>query len=101
MTAIVIERRQNFVERDIAECPWTSADLLIGGVADDAVDPGSEGRVTPERIDLPHRVPKRILDSFLGVLLVARNPCRQPISSIAIRSEKSLSRRRLPLAEGR
>ena len=100
MAAILIERRQNFVERDIAECPWTSADLLVGGVADDPVDPGSEGRVAPERIDLPHHAPKRILDSFLRVLLVARNPCRQPISSIAIRGDKSLDRRGLPLAEG-
>src|SRR6266436_1008641 len=56
MAPILVERGQNFVERDIDECLWTSANLFVGVVADDPVDPGSEGRVTPERIDLRTKV---------------------------------------------
>ena len=70
MAPIFMERRQNFVERDIDEGPWASADLLVGGVADDPVDPGSEGRVSPERVDLANDAPERILNDFLGILLV-------------------------------
>jgi len=75
-----MERRQNFVDGDIDECAWTSTDLLVDGVAHDPTDPGSEGRVTPEHADLPHHAQTRILDSFRGILLVTRNPCRQAMA---------------------
>jgi hypothetical protein len=98
MAAIVIERWQDFVERDIEEWTWTSADLHVGGVANDPVEPRSERRVTPESVDLAYHAPEGILDGFLRIVLVARDSCRQAIGSIAIRGEKSLCRRRLALA---
>src|SRR5437879_13211172 len=85
MAPILVERGQNFVERDIDECLWTSANLFVGGVADDPVDPGSEGRVPPERIDLPHHAPERILDGLLGILLVTRASARHAIRAVAVR----------------
>src|SRR5438876_8143693 len=101
MAPILIERRQSFVERHIDEGPWTSADLFVSGIADDPVDPGSEGRVTPERVNLADHAQDRVLDGFFGIVLVARDSYSQAIGSIAIRGDKSLCRRRLPLAQGR
>src|SRR2546425_11501245 len=95
MAPILMERGQNFVERDIDECLWTPANLLVGGVADDPVDPGSEGRVTPERIDLPHHVPDRILAALLGILLVTRDSDRQAIRAVAVRRNELLDGGRL------
>src|SRR5205807_38583 len=93
MAPILVERGQNFVERDIDECLWTSANLFVGAVADDPVDPGSEGRVTPERIDLPHHAPERILDGLLGILLVTRDPYR-PCAVVSVRRLLSIGKLR-------
>src|SRR5207244_4117486 len=43
------------------------------------------GRVPPERIDLPHHAPERILDGLLGILLVTRDSDRQAIRAVAVR----------------
>src|SRR5262245_23667616 len=101
MTPLLIEQRQSFVERDADDGSRTSADRFVSGIADDPVDPGSEGRVTPERIDLADDAQEGVLDGFLGIVLVARDSYRQAIGSIAIRGDKSLCRRRLLLAQGR
>src|SRR5207249_11238144 len=93
MAPILVERGQNFVERDIDECLWTSANLFVGAVADDSVDPGSEGRVTPERIDLPHHAPERILDGLLGILLVTRDSDRQAIRAVTVRRNEPIGGR--------
>src|SRR5438445_13236980 len=95
MAPILVERGQNFVERDVErdidECLWTSANLFVGAVADDPVDPGSEGRVTPERIDLPHHAPDRILDALLGILLATRDSDRQALRAVATRRSEPIS----------
>src|SRR5215470_9907681 len=101
MAPILIERRQSFVERYIDEGSWTSTDLFVSGIADDPVDPGSEGRVTPERVNLADHAQEGVLDGLFGIALVARDSYRQAIGSIAIRLDKSLCRRRLLLAQGR
>src|SRR5262245_35076683 len=101
MTPILIEQRQSFVERDTDDGSWTSANLFVSGIADDPVDPGSEGRVTPERVNLADHPQEGVLDDFFGIVLVARDSYRQAIGSIAIRGDKSLRRRRLLLAQGR
>src|SRR5438132_10644244 len=100
MAPILVERGQNFVERDIDECLWTSANLFVGAVADDPVDPGSEGRVTPERIDLPHHAPERILDGLLGILLVARDSDRQAIRATAVRLNEPVGGGRFVQTQG-
>jgi len=98
---ILIERRQSFVERHPDEVSWTSADLFVSGIGDDPVDPGSEGRVTSERVNLADHAQEGVLDGFLGIVLVARDSYSQAIGSIAIRGDECLCRRRLPLAQGR
>src|SRR5262245_19796917 len=102
MTSILIEQQQGFfVDRDTDDGAWTSADRFVSGIADDPVDPGSEGRVTPERVNLADHPQEGVLDGFFGIVLVARDSYRQAIGSIAIRGDKSLCRRRLLLAQGR
>src|SRR5215467_13640191 len=88
MTPILLERGYNFFERDIDERLWTSAGLLVGSVTHDPVEPGSEGRVSPERVDLPHHAPERILNGFLGIVPVARDPDGQTIRTLAIRGRE-------------
>src|SRR5262249_1865769 len=100
MTSILIEQRQGFVERGTDDGSRTSADLFVSGIADDPVDPGSEGRVTSERVDLADHAQEGVLDGFFGIMLVTRDSYCQAIGSIAIRGDKSLCRRRLPLAQG-
>src|SRR5262245_42158310 len=101
MTSILIEQRQSLVERGTDDAARTSADLFVSGTADDPVVPGSEGRVTSERVDLADHSQEGVLDGFFGIVLVARDSYRQAIGSIAIRGDKSLCRRRLLLAQGR
>src|SRR5262249_29192219 len=72
MAPILVERRQSFVERQIHEGSWASADLVVSGIADDPIEPGSEGRVTPERINLADDAQEGVLDGVLGIVLVAR-----------------------------
>src|SRR5919108_569701 len=76
-----------------------SADLLVGRVADDAVDPGAERRVALERVDLADHVPEGILDGLLRIPLVARDSYSQAMGSAAIRGDKRLCCRRLVLVE--
>src|SRR5215467_1376561 len=99
MAPILIERRQSFVERHIHEGSWTSTDLFVSGIADDPVDPGSEGRVAPERVNLTDHAQEGVLDGLFGIAPVTRDSDRQAIGSIAIRGEKSLGRRRFTLAQ--
>src|SRR5215470_876763 len=89
MTPIFIEQRQSFVERDTNDGSWASADLFISGIGDDPVDPGSEGRVTPERVNLADHAQEGVLDGFFGIVPVTRDSYRQAIGSIAIRGDKT------------
>src|SRR5215467_9040715 len=95
MAPILIERRQSFVERDMDEGSGTSADLFVSGIAGDPVDPGSERRVTPERVDLPHDAPEGILDGILGILSVARDPRGEAIRAVAVCGDEPLGGGRL------
>src|SRR5262245_15281139 len=101
MAPILIERRPDIVERDIVECTSTSADPLVGGVGDDAVKPGAESRVTPERVDLAEHAPESILDGLLRIRLVACDSHRQAIGSVAKGGDERLCRHRVVLAQGR
>jgi len=77
------------------------AELPVGGVGDDAIDPGSEGRIPPERIDLSDYAPESVLDDLLGIRAVPRDAAGQAIRSIAISVDKSLCCCRFALAEDR
>src|SRR2546428_6913978 len=51
-SAVLVEQRQHLVERDFATSTWPVAKLLVSGIGDDTVEPGAEGRLAPERVDL-------------------------------------------------
>src|SRR5207245_4651952 len=69
-------------------CP--AATLRVCAVVDDPVDAGPEGPVTPDRIDLPHHAPERILDGLLGILLVTRDSDRQAIRAVTVRRNEPI-----------
>src|SRR5437660_3094258 len=80
-----------------APCP----SLLVRGVDGDAVQPGTQRRIPSERVDLPGGCPERVLDDFLGVLLAARDPDRQPVQAVGISCDQDLGRFPLPVPQAR
>src|SRR2546425_8492699 len=88
--AAVIEVRQHFVQRHFGATVRAATDLLIGGVGDDAVEPGPEGRLASERVDLADHRPDGVLNDFLGVLLAQRDPGRQTIRTVTVRRDQML-----------
>jgi hypothetical protein len=46
MLAVLVEQRQHLIERDFATSPWP-AELLVGGIRDDPVEPGAERPTHP------------------------------------------------------
>src|SRR5215467_13577117 len=67
-----------------------TADLLVGSVRDDTVQPGAECSVTSEGIDLPDHGPECVLHRFLGILPAARDADRQPIGAVSVSSNQPL-----------
>src|SRR5438094_5882470 len=90
MPAVLVERRQHLIERDFATSTLQVAKLLVGGIGDDPVEPGAEGRFTPERVDLPDHGPEGVLHDLLGIRVVARDADRQTIDAVAIHGHQGL-----------
>src|SRR2546428_4738120 len=99
MLAALVERRQHLIERDFATSTWPVAKLLVGGIGDDPVEPGAEGRFTPERVDLPDHGPEGVLHDLLGIRVVARDADRQTIDAGAIPRHQRLGGPRLVPAQ--
>src|SRR5207244_3702214 len=59
VTAVAVERGQHVVERHLARLAAPRAELLVGGVGRDAVDPAAERRFTLERADPARGPPPR------------------------------------------
>ena len=92
---MLVERGQNLLQPNLNRCLWTAADLPVGCIAHDAIEPGSEGGFPSERVDLPHHAHERVLDDFLGILRVARDPDSQAIRAFAVSRDEPVGRRRL------
>ena len=60
------------LHRDLVRLALARAQLLIGGVGGDAVEPAAEGGLALEGVDLPRRRPERVLRRLLGVLVRSR-----------------------------
>src|SRR2546425_2787157 len=88
--AVLVEQREGLVERDVAASVSPAAELLVGSIGDDSVEPGAEGRLTPERVDFPHHRPERVLYHFLGVLRASRDAARQAVRAVAVRGDEML-----------
>src|SRR5438034_3386813 len=54
--------RQHVVEGDLVGLRLPRAELLVGRVRRDAVEPAAERRLALERVDLARRRPERVLD---------------------------------------
>ena len=94
MPTVLVEYRQHLVERDFTTSAWPAAKLLVGGIGDDSVEPGTEGRLTSEGVDFPDHGPERVLHDFLGVLRASHDVVRQAVRAIAIRGDEKLRRGR-------
>src|SRR5438128_6675265 len=88
--AVLVEHWQHLIERDFATSTGPVAKLLVSGIGDDPVEPGAEGRLTPERVDLPDHGPERVLHDFLGVSRVSRDAAREAIRAVAVTGDETL-----------
>ena len=81
--AVVVERRQHVVEGDLGRLLPARAQLLVGRVGGDPVDPRAERRLALEHADLAGGRPQRVLGGLLGVLAGAGDPHGQAVDAIA------------------
>jgi len=95
----VVDDRKNLVERDLVASVRGAAKLLVGGVGGDPVDPRSQSRSPPERVDLADHVPERVLDGFLGIRPIPCDPDRQAIRAVAVGGDETLGGGRLAQAQ--
>ena len=71
--------------------PRTStANFRVGAVCGDAIEPGAEGRITSERVDLPRHAQDRVLDDFLGIWAAAGDAHGQAVDTISVQSDQRL-----------
>src|SRR5439155_17555905 len=85
MTPVLVEGGKDLVQRDVVAPARAAAKLLVGGVGGDPVDPRSQRRIPPERVDLADHVPERVLDGFLGIRKIEdRKSTRLNSSHVAI-----------------
>lgn len=73
----VVERADRLVGHFVAARRPGRAQARHGGVEGDAVDPGREGGVAAEPVDLVPHLEQHVLHDFFGVFLVARVAQRQ------------------------
>src|SRR5256886_6474072 len=95
VAAPLIEERQHLVQGHVSTLPPPAAEFLVGRIRHDAVEPGAEGRLTPEGIDLPDHAPERVLHDFLCIRSVPRDPHGQAVRALPVRGEQALCRCRL------
>src|SRR3989442_14625555 len=98
MAIALVEERQHLVQRQFLPTV-PAAQLLVGRVRHDAVEPGSERRLTAEAVDLPDRGPERVLHDFFSILAVAGDAAGEAIGTLAIPRHETLCRQRLVPAE--
>jgi len=53
------------------------AKVQVGSIRDDPVEPRTERRIAPERVDLAHHRPKCLLHDTLGILRIPRDAASQ------------------------
>src|SRR2546430_2459362 len=93
------EERQPLVQRKVVPAALPAAELLVGGVRHDTVEPGPECRLAAEGVDLSDHGPERVLHDLLRVLAVAGDAAGQAIGALAVRGDETLRRHRLATPE--
>src|SRR5690242_4858280 len=92
MLALFVEDRQQILPGDLLPAALTRPELLVRGVGGDAIQPAAERRFALEHVDLPGCGPEGVLDDLLGILLIARDPDREPVHAVAVRGDERLGR---------
>src|SRR5437879_1400167 len=82
VAAVAVEGGQDVVERDLARLAASRAQLLVGGVGGDAVQPAAEGRLALEGADLARGRPEGVLSGLLGVFLHTGDPLPEPVHAV-------------------
>src|SRR6185503_13048354 len=100
MPPVLVEYREHVVQGDLPASVLAVAELAVRAVGDDSVEPGSKGRLAPERVDLLDHRQERILDDLLGVLGIGRDPDGQAIRPVLIGCDETLGGARLAVAQG-
>src|SRR2546426_6137191 len=95
----LIEGRQHLVQRKVVPAALPAAELLVGGVRHDTVEPGPECRLAAEGVDLSDHGPERVLHDLLRVLAVAGDAAGQAIRAVAVPGDETLRRHRLATPE--
>src|SRR2546425_12264002 len=93
MAAPTTEDRHQLLQGQLATP--ARAEFLIGGDGHDPVEPGAEGRLTSEAVDLSDHGPERVLHDFLRILSVPRDTRGQAIRAVPVRGDETLRCRRL------
>jgi hypothetical protein len=88
--SVLVGQQEDRVEGDLVTSVPAATELLVGGVHRDTIDSGSEGGIAPERVDLPKDGPENILEDFLGIRSVVRDPDRQSGYTVAVRGDELL-----------
>src|SRR5262249_60035532 len=77
-----------------------AANLLIGGVRDDPIEPGAERGLASEGLDLADHRPERVLHDLLGILLVSGDANPQAIRAVTVRRDEMVRCARVTATEG-
>src|SRR4030095_5304511 len=99
MSPRLVEQREHLVQRDVVPTAWWAAQLLVGRVRHDPIEPRSERRLTTKGVGLSYHGPERVLHDFLCVLPVAGDAAGQTIRPLAVPSDQGLGGTRLAKPE--
>src|SRR6266403_1080551 len=99
VAAVRIEQRQDVIQRELSPAFLPAAEFVVGSVRHDAVEPGPEGRLAAEGIDLSDHGAQGVLHDLLRVLIVPRDAAGQAIRTLTIPRDETLRRHRLAKPE--
>src|SRR5213083_3311728 len=87
---MLIDHYRTLVQRGLVMPRTPDAKFCISAVCGDSIEPGAEGRITSERLDLLDHCPEGVLDDLLGIRAVAGHAHRQAVGPISVGSDQGL-----------
>src|SRR5262249_192240 len=97
--AVLVDHPRQFLERARVEPSSPAAELVIGCVRDDAIEPRAEAAPAGTLPSLPHPRPHSLFPPPFPVAMIPSDTGRQPQPPAAIRGHELLGRRRLSETE--
>jgi hypothetical protein len=98
LVLVLPEVGQQVLDRLLGLAP-PGAELLQGGVDDDAVQPGGEPGAAVEPLDGPEGRKETVLHGVAGVLLVAEDAAGHGQQAVGVGADERLARRRVADAQ--